>query len=46
MLMECIGPMLIIIAVGVFGMAVLSIIAGRLLKVSWEMAGHQVLQWC
>ena len=38
MLMECIGPMLIIIAVGVFGMAVLSIIAGRLLKVSWEMA--------
>ena len=38
MLAECIGPMFVIIAVGVFGMAVLSIIAGRILKVSWEMA--------
>ena len=38
MLGECIGPMLTIIVVGVAGMAVLSIIAGRILKVSWEMA--------
>ncbi|MEG1911212.1 MAG: hypothetical protein RR091_01855 [Cloacibacillus sp.] len=38
MLCECIGPMLTIIVVGVLGMAVLSIIAGKILKVSWEMA--------
>ena len=38
MLAECIGPMFVIIAIGVFGMAVLSIAAGRILKVSWEMA--------
>lgn len=38
MLSECIGPMLTIIVVGVFGMAVLSILVGKLLKVSWEMA--------
>lgn len=38
MLASCIGPMAIIIVVGVFGMGVLSIIAGKLLGVSWEMA--------
>lgn len=38
MLGECIVPMLTIIVVGVLGMAVLSILAGKLLKVSWEMA--------
>lgn len=38
MLASCIGPMLIIIVIGVFGMGVLSIVAGRFLGVSWEMA--------
>lgn len=35
---ECIGPMLTIIVVGVAGMAVLSILVGKVLKVSWEMS--------
>ncbi|WMJ85009.1 hypothetical protein ACS3UN_04250 [Oscillospiraceae bacterium LTW-04] len=38
MLASCIGPMLIIIVIGVFGMGVLSIVVGRFLGVSWEMA--------
>lgn len=38
MLMECIGPMAIIIVLGVSGMALLSILAGRFLGISWEMA--------
>ena len=38
MLMECIGPMAIIIVIGVSGMAILSMIAGKLLGVGWEMA--------
>lgn len=37
-LIKVIGPMLIIIAVGVFGMAVLSILVGKFLKVSPYMA--------
>jgi len=38
MLLSCIGPMLIIIVIGVIGLAIFSILAGRLLKVSWRMA--------
>lgn len=38
MLGECIGPMLTIIVIGVAGMAVLSILVGKVLKVSWEMS--------
>lgn len=38
LLMECIGPVILIILIGVIGMAVLSIIAGKFLHVSWEMA--------
>ncbi|MFV0496678.1 MAG: hypothetical protein ACK5L0_00710 [Candidatus Fimivivens sp.] len=38
MLASCIGPMLIIIVIGVTGMGVLSIVVGKLLGVSWEMA--------
>ncbi|MEG2204150.1 MAG: hypothetical protein RRY21_03215, partial [Oscillospiraceae bacterium] len=38
MLMECIGPMAIIIVLGVLGMAILSILVGKFLGVSWEMA--------
>lgn len=38
MLLECIGPMVIIIVVGVFGMGVLSVIVGKVLGVSWEMS--------
>lgn len=38
MLMECIGPMLIIIVLGVLGMGILSILVGKLLGIEWEMA--------
>ncbi|HWP50503.1 MAG TPA: hypothetical protein VN626_02285 [Clostridia bacterium] len=38
MLASCIGPMAIIIVIGVFGMGVLSIAVGKFLGVSWEMA--------
>lgn len=38
MLASCIGPMAIIIVIGVFGMGVLSVIVGKFLGVSWEMA--------
>lgn len=38
MLADLIGPMAIIIVVGVLGMGMLSILAGRFLGVSWEMA--------
>lgn len=38
MLKECIVPMAIIIVIGVIGMAILSIIVGKVLKVSYEMA--------
>lgn len=37
-LSSCIGPMAIIIVVGVIGMAIMSIIAGKLLGVSWTMS--------
>lgn len=37
-LKEALGPMIIIIVVGVIGMAIFSVIAGRILKVSWNMA--------
>ncbi|MDF3005472.1 MAG: rane protein [Oscillospiraceae bacterium] len=38
MLASCIGPMAIIIVIGVIGMGILSIAAGKFLGVSWEMA--------
>lgn len=38
MLASCIAPMLVIIVIGVFGMGVFSIVVGKLLGVSWEMA--------
>ncbi|MEA5135987.1 MAG: hypothetical protein VB035_07580 [Candidatus Fimivivens sp.] len=38
MLASCIGPMAIIIVIGVIGMGVLSIAVGKFLGVSWEMA--------
>lgn len=38
MLASCIGPMAIIIVIGVFGMGLLSVIVGKFLGVSWEMA--------
>ena len=38
MLLECIGPMLTIIVVGVIGMGVLSVAVGKFLNVSWRMA--------
>lgn len=38
MLASCIGPMVIIIVIGVIGMGILSIAAGKFLGVSWEMA--------
>jgi len=38
MLLECIGPMFIIIIVGVIGMGILSVLVGKFLKVSWRMA--------
>lgn len=38
MLTECIGPMAIIIVVGVVGMSIFSIIVGKMLKISWRMA--------
>lgn len=38
LLLEAIGPLLIIIVIGVAGMAILSIVVGKLLKVSWRMA--------
>lgn len=38
MLLESIGPMAIIIIIGVIGMAVFSIVVGKILKVSWTMA--------
>ena len=37
-LLEAIGPMAIIIVVGVAGMALLSIIVGKFLGISWNMA--------
>ncbi len=38
LLVECIGPVILIIVIGVIGMAILSIAAGKVLHVSWEMA--------
>lgn len=38
MLGSCIGPMAVIIVIGVIGMALLSIIAGKILGISWTMA--------
>ena len=38
MLASCIGPMAIIIVIGVIGMGVMSIAVGKFLGVSWEMA--------
>lgn len=38
MLMEALGPMVLIIVVGVVGMAITSIIAGKILGISWNMA--------
>lgn len=38
MLASCIGPMAIIIVIGVAGMGLLSIVVGKFLGVSWEMA--------
>ena len=38
MLVSCIGPMAIIIVIGVVGMGVLSVAVGKFLGVSWEMA--------
>jgi len=38
MLLEILGPMAIIIVIGVAGMALTSIIAGKILGVSWNMA--------
>lgn len=38
MLAEAIGPMIAIIIVGVIGMGILSIVAGKILGVSWNMA--------
>ena len=38
MLLECIGPMFVIIVVGVIGMGILSIAVGKFLNVSWRMA--------
>ncbi|WP_130891252.1 hypothetical protein [Fusobacterium ulcerans] len=38
MLLECIGPMFVIIVVGVIGMGILSVLVGKFLKVSWRMA--------
>jgi len=38
MLKSCIGPMAVIIIIGVIGMAIFSIVAGKLLGVSWRMA--------
>ena len=38
MLASCIGPMAIIIVLGVAGMGILSIAVGKFLGVSWEMA--------
>lgn len=38
MLLSVIGPMAMIIVVGVAGMALFSIVVGRILKVSWTMA--------
>lgn len=38
MLKSCIGPMAIIIVIGVVGMAIFSIIVGKLLGVSWRMS--------
>lgn len=38
MLTECIGPMAIIIVVGVVGMSIFAVIAGKILKISWRMA--------
>lgn len=37
-LLNCIGPMVIIIVVGVIGLSIFSIIVGKFLKVSWRMA--------
>lgn len=38
MLTECIGPMAIIIVVGVVGMSIFAIIVGKILKISWRMS--------
>lgn len=38
MLFKCLGPMVIIIIVGVVGLMIFSAIVGRKLKVSWRMA--------
>ena len=38
MLIAVIGPMLIIIVIGVAGLALLSIVAGKILGISWNMA--------
>ena len=38
MLGECIGPMAVIIVVGVTGMAIFSIAVGKVLKVNWRMS--------
>lgn len=38
MLASCIGPMAVIIIIGVFGMAVLSIVVGKFLHVRWTIA--------
>lgn len=38
MLLKCIGPMCVIIAVGVIGLMIISGIVGKLLGVNWKMA--------
>lgn len=37
-LLECVGPMIVIIAVGVIGLMAVSAIVGKLLGVNWKMA--------
>jgi len=38
MLLSCIKPMITIVVIGVIGLAILSILMGKVLKVSWRMA--------
>lgn len=38
MLLQCVGPMFTLIVIGVTGMGVLSMAAGKFLGISWNMA--------